>query len=188
MSQRRIYQDEFPYFVTTKTKEGVWFFDETKCAKLLSDIILQACQLKKHILYAYCIMPDHLHVLVGEDVGSHFDNPTAPTERCAGVEFEDFPTPNPARVSVPAVGDGQYNISQLMYAIKSYFINELRKRYNIDYSIWQKRFNTRIVDTEERLGNTIKYIKNNPQKAGLPKKYQLFPYMYFDMEKILDLL
>lgn len=186
MSQRRIYQEEFPYFVTTKTKDGICFFNKTKYALLLSNIIFQACHLKKYILYAYCIMPDHLHLLVKQMI-SHLDTPTAPTERCAGVEFEDFSTPNPARVSVPAVGDGQYNISQLMYTIKSYFIKEIREKYNINYSIWQPRFNTRVVDTEERLRNTIEYIKYNPVKAGLPKKYQAFPYQYFNRDKIFEL-
>jgi len=74
-----------------------------------------------------------------------------------------------------------------MYTIKSYFIKEIRGNYNIQYSIWQPRFNTRIVDTEERLINTLEYIKNNPEKAGLPEKYQRFPYMYFNWKMVDEL-
>jgi len=187
MTQRRIYQDEYPYFVTTKTKDGIWFFDKIKYAKLLSNIIFQACQLKKFILYAYCIMPDHLHALVGKNMGSFLDTPIAPAEGCAGVEFYDFSTPNPAWASVPAMGDGDYNISQLMHTIKSYYCLAVRMQYGFNNPIWQPRFNTRIVDLEKRLCRTIEYIKNNPEKAGLHSKYRKLTYQYFDCKLIENL-
>jgi len=102
MTQRRIYQDEFPYFITTKTRDGIWFF-EKKYSKILSDIIFYSCKLKNYILYAYCIMPDHLHMLIKQIVNNI--DPTAPAERCAGFGFGNHSILNPARVSEPAVGD-----------------------------------------------------------------------------------
>ena len=139
--------------------------------------------MKNYTLYAYCIMPDHLHLLVRQIINDI--NPTAPAERCAGVGYENYLFQKPERVSAPAKG---FNISQLIYTIKSYYIKEIREKYNINCSIWQKRFNSRIIDTEERLLNTIEYTENNPVNAGLPEKYSKFPYMYFNRKEILRLL
>jgi REP element-mobilizing transposase RayT len=187
MTQRRIYQEEYPYFITTNIKNGIWFFDKVKYAKLLSNIIFQACRLKKHILYAYCIMPDHLHALVGKDVGSHLDKPIAGTEAHAGIDIKMSSKFTPAHPSAGAVGDGDYNISQLMHAIKSYYCLAMRTQHGVNHPIWQPRFNTRIVDNEERLQNTIEYIKNNPIKNDLDKKYQREPYIYLN-KKLIDSL
>lgn len=66
MSQRRIYQDEYPYFVTTNTRNRKPFFDDIRYAQLLHKIILEACKMKDFLVYAFCVMPDHLHLLVGK--------------------------------------------------------------------------------------------------------------------------
>ncbi|OIP96906.1 hypothetical protein AUK40_04390 [Candidatus Wirthbacteria bacterium CG2_30_54_11] len=64
MTQRRINQVEYPYFVTANTAERIWLFEDTQLTEQLSAIIMKACQLKCATLYAYCIMPDHVHLLV----------------------------------------------------------------------------------------------------------------------------
>jgi len=50
-------------------------------------------------------------------------------------------------------------------------------------NIWQKRFNTRIINNNEYLATIIDYIENNPIKEHLPKKFQQIPYQYFDRRK-----
>ena len=75
-----------------------------------------------------------------------------------------------------------------MYTVKSYFINELRNKHDIPYSTWQKRFYTKIVDTRNYLKTVIRYIQNNPAKAGLPAEYQKSPYQYFDWAKLRKLM
>lgn len=207
MTQRRIYQDEFPYFVTTNTRDRRPFFDDIRYARLLHKVIIKSCWIKNCLVYAFCVMPDHLHLLVGKD-------PTQPQRVALGSDRGfDIPIdpmrPHPPAccrrrragrvtlglrngVDAPNAGrcarvDAKFDISQVMHAIKSYYYLAMRTQHGINYPIWQPRFNTRIVDTEERLRNTIEYIKNNPIKAGLPKKYQKLPYMYFNWELIYQL-
>ena len=177
MTQRRIYQDECPYFVTFRTKDNYPFFEKTKSAKLLSYIILEAGRIKRYCIISYQIMPDHVHILVYQKQTS------ATTESCARRKIKT----NPEQVSAPAMGGERDKISQLMYTIKSYFIYELRKKYNIPQSIWQRRFHTRIIDNEEYLKTIARYIKYNPIKASLPSKYHKMPYQYFDWESIKEL-
>jgi REP element-mobilizing transposase RayT len=68
-----------------------------------------------------------------------------------------------------------YNVSDLIQSVKGNFSYKL----NIG-NIWQRRFYTRIVDSNRYLGIVIDYIKHNPIKAELPKKYRKFPYQYFN--------
>ena len=63
MTQRRIYQNNYPYFITTNTRKRIWFFDNQKIAKIISDSIINSCEMNHYILYAYCIMPNHVHIL-----------------------------------------------------------------------------------------------------------------------------
>jgi REP element-mobilizing transposase RayT len=177
VTQRRIHQDEYPYFVTFRTKKECLLFEETKYAKLLTDIIVNSGKLKLFDILAYQIMPDHIHLLV---------NSSAPTERRTRDENKN-PLP---RVSAPAVFEVSApavespTISNLIYTIKSYFLNQLRKYHDIPYSIFQSRFYTRIVNNQRYLKTIILYIQNNPIKAELSDKYHQKPYQYFNWPKI----
>ncbi|MBU0598405.1 transposase, partial [Patescibacteria group bacterium] len=157
MTQRRIYQNEYPYFITFRTQEGCPLFEETKHAKLLSKIIFRTGQMKRFGILSYQIMPDHVHILTmsaGRDTRARGGN-----------------NPLPTRVSVPAVGGNQNTISDFIYTLKSYFYNQIRSQYNVDFPFWQKRYYTRIVNTDKYLYTVIKYIKQNPIEAELPDKY-----------------
>lgn len=150
MTQRRIYQEEFPYFITTNTLKRQKIFENTHFAVELYDTILKLCRKLHCPVYAFDIMPDHLHILIGTMA--------------------------------------KINISNILQQIKSIYTKNLREKYNFNRPIWQKRFNSRIVDSEERLRNTVNYILNNPIKAGLDKKYQEKPYIYINSKLIDSLL
>ncbi|MFH1366385.1 MAG: hypothetical protein ABIH38_00145 [Patescibacteria group bacterium] len=64
MTQRRIYQNEFPYFITTNIRERFWFFDNKEYTLLFYKIVIKACKKKDFILYAFGILADHVHLLV----------------------------------------------------------------------------------------------------------------------------
>jgi REP element-mobilizing transposase RayT len=171
MTQRRIYQEEFPYFVTLRTQDGYSLFEDEKMAGLLSEIIFNAGRLKQYDILAYQIMPDHVHVLI------YNQYPRAQASLPAIVYLNDC---------APAEGCARrdFNVSQLIHSIKSYYCDQIRDKYRINYPIWQKRFYTRIVNNRRYLHAVIGYIKNNPIKAKLPNKYNKMPYQYFDWPKI----
>ncbi len=106
MTQRRIYQDKYPYFVTFKAKENVSIFEKTEYANLLSCIIFKSGNLKQYNILSFQIMPDHVHLLVNS-----IKNMSATTESCARSNIIS----NPAPVSAPALEKSAgYNISQLI--------------------------------------------------------------------------
>ncbi len=115
MTQRRIYQDEYPYFVTIRTREAFELFAEMKYVELVVNIIFKTCKLKYFDVLAYQIMPDHAHILVYHQLpraraavpALPILNGRAPTAGCAGKKY--------------------FNISDLMHGIKSYFCDVIRK-------------------------------------------------------------
>jgi len=182
MTQRRIYQNEFPYFITFRTRENYPLFEDTKMTGLLANIIFNAGRLKRYDILAYQIMPDHVHLLVCQTEATAGGDTRV--RRSGGRRFR----PHTSRVSVPAMGSKTPpTISDLMYTIKSYFIKQIRTNHDISYSIWHTRFYTRIVSTRKYLRTVIEYIKYNPIKAGLPDKYCRPPYRYFTKLKTNNL-
>ena len=175
MTQRRICQNEFPYFITTNIRERFWFFDNKEYTLLFYKIVIKACKKKDFILYAFGILADHVHLLVKKrDIAGR-------DTRAVNSLF------NTTRVSAPALGGESNNISDLLYTIKSFFSYEMRKKYGLDFKFWQSRYNFRIIDNEKRLYNTIQYIKYNYQKHGLSEKYSRYPYLYIGEKQINDL-
>lgn len=167
MTQRRIYQNIYPYFITTNAKKRIWFFEDQRIAKIISDSIINSCKINYYNLYAYCIMPNHIHILV-----KSIYNPT--TERASLPAM----LRKVRQAGVPAMKSR--NISSLMHSIKSFSAKKIRDECNIEFKFWQNRFNYRIAYSKQDLQNKIYYIKNNPIKSGLEDKYKQFPYLFIN--------
>ena len=114
MTQRRIYQSEYPYFVTFRTKDNYPLFDELKYTALMSEVIFNSCNIKYFDVLSYQIMPDHVHLLTqNHKIDRTMLNNSAPAERCARGQSNGFNHIITERVSVPAMGlrarDGSQN-------------------------------------------------------------------------------
>lgn len=175
MSQRSFCQSDYPYFVTTKTRYNYGLFADKFYANQVARCIFHACNIKEVILYAFCIMPDHVHLLI--KLQKHNLQNRAPFPRCDQNKHRTL-----ERVRCDEVDGGKhggYNLSNFMQSMKGTFSRQI-----FNGIAWQKRFNYRIVDNYKRLDNTLKYIENNPKKADLPEQFLRLPYMYFNRIKI----
>ncbi|MDD5040113.1 MAG: transposase [Patescibacteria group bacterium] len=191
MTQRRIYQDEYSYFVTFRTREGFRLFEETRYAELLASIIVKTGEMKGYDVLAWQIMPDHVHILVGaagrwngiaaaeiKKSTAPVINSTAPTAGC-GMNKNKINISR-AQPAVVARSGKLFTVSDLVHGIKSYFYDQLRNSYGINFPYFQKRFYIRIVNTDEYFRTVIEYIKRNPFKAKLPGRYSGRPYQYIN--------
>ncbi|MFA5070720.1 MAG: transposase [Patescibacteria group bacterium] len=184
-----------PYFITTNIEERFWFFDNEKYAQLLYQIIIEAGRIKGFNLYAFCILPDHLHLLV-KNGGRALEKARCGTE---GETFFCFASHGfypyirressslPQRGLFPEKQRGLssprgYTISDLMQSIKGNFSRQIHVA-----ELWQSRYNFRIIDNEKRLYNILQYIKYNYEKHGLPGKYSRYPHLYLNNELINEL-
>jgi len=176
MTQRRIYQNDYPYFITFRIRDNFPLFEDKKMAELLADIMVKAGQLKGFYVLAYQIMPDHVHLLVQ----CNNTNRTLEKVRLVGDEnnfYSSERTLSSLRSQLK-----QYNISDLRQSIKGNFSRKLHMG-----NIWQPRFYTCIINTHQYLRTVIEYIQYNPIKAKLPVKYHLLPYQYCNKLKTEDL-
>jgi len=64
MTQRRRYQNKHPYFITTKTINNLWMFENEQYATILYNKIICISKYYKANLFSFCIMPDHLHIMI----------------------------------------------------------------------------------------------------------------------------
>lgn len=64
MTQRRIYQTEFPYFVTAAVKRRLPFFEDEHHATLLRAAILDRTTALHCELFGYATLLDHVHLLL----------------------------------------------------------------------------------------------------------------------------
>lgn len=161
MTQRRIYQDEYPYFVTFRTREELQLFEKTKHAELLADITFSAGRLKRFDILVYQIMLDHVHLLVQYRLADR----TLESMRSVFVNHNNISS-ECTLSRVRSDKKEKYTISDFMQSIKGNFSRELRMG-----NIWQCRFYARIVNDQKYLETVIHYIKNNPTKEKLPQKY-----------------
>jgi REP element-mobilizing transposase RayT len=172
MTQRRIYQEEYPYFVTFRIQEGFGLFDDVKYAELMARIIIKTCTIKGYDVLAWQIMPDHVHLLTYNK-----KHQAHPAEGALHSKMGSAGTAARARRRC-------FTVSDIMHGIKSYYCDQIRDQYGVDYPIFQKRFYSRIVNNHKYLRTVIEYIKHNPIKAELSRKYQKLPYQYFDWDRI----
>ena len=82
-------------------------------------------------LYAYCLMNNHIHLLIGEN--------------------ED-------------------NIGDVMKKIEVTFVKWYNEKYQRVGNLFQERYKSEPVETEEYLMTVFRYIHQNPLHAGLEKK------------------
>ena len=184
MTQRRIYQDEYPYFVTFRTKENSLIFEETKYAELLSKIMLNSGKLKGYNILSYQIMPDHAHLLTIKLSDRTLEN--VRSGGCSMVNKTSERTLSRVRSGNSKQqldkSSKQYTISDLLQSIKGNFSRKIHSG-----NIWQKRFYTRIINNQEYLTTITEYIKQNPVKQKLPNKYHRLPYQFFNWREIKSL-
>jgi len=145
----------------------------------MAGIIFNAGQLKRFDILAYQIMPDHVHLLVYHHLRAHPSVGALHSKMGSAGTLQFY-----SGSTRDARARGKYNVSQLMHAIKSYYCDQIRDQYGINYPILQPRFYTRIVTTRKYLSIVIEYIKYNPVKADLLSKYYKLSYQFVNWRKI----
>ena len=59
------------------------------------------------------------------------------------------------------------NLSAGMHRLNSSYAKYFNERYSVDGHLFDRRFGSRLVETEEHLNDALRYIAFNPVEAGL---------------------
>ncbi len=107
---------------------GNCYLKDERIAALVQENLLFADN-GRYRLYAWCIMPNHVHVLF---------------------------TPSTSQ-----------ELGKIVHSWKSYTAHECNKLLNRTGEFWQKEMYDRYIRDEKHFATAIRYIENNPVKAGL---------------------
>ncbi|NGP87243.1 transposase [Fodinibius halophilus] len=109
---------------------------------------------KRYDLYCYCIMCNHVHIVFKHTTKSK-DNDSSKSD---------------------------YPITKIMQSIKSYSALKCNKLLNRTGAFWQPESYDRVIRDQNELEKTIRYVLNNPVKAGLVTKWEQWPHSYCKLE------
>jgi putative DNA methylase len=104
---------------------------------------------KMHHLLAYCVLPNHVHVLL--QPVEPMDEPQARTLVATGDEIADKLSP----------------LAKVMQNLKGYTAHEANKLLGRKGQFWQHESYDHWVRDDEELERIVEYIAWNPVKAGL---------------------
>jgi putative transposase len=112
---------------------------------------------KAYELLAYCIMPNHVHLVcrIGapqdDDVG-RIDNPS----------YQGRPVP----------------LHRIMHSLKRHTARQANLKLSRQGAFWQQESYDRVVRDSEELQRIVDYVLYNPVKAGLVEDWEDWPWSY----------
>ena len=151
MSERyKAFEAEAPYFITFTLVEWIHLFDIQEFATILVDSIKYCVQNKGLLLFGYCIMPSHVHLIVQSQT-----NPLGSTIR----DLKKFTSSEIIRV---IKSNEKYQEHLIAFKDKA----ELIKR-NKYVKVWLDGYHPEIIFSNKFFFQKLNYIHNNPVTAGL---------------------
>jgi REP element-mobilizing transposase RayT len=70
----------------------------------------------------------------------------------------------------------EYELSDILHSLKSFTSHEANKILRRDGQFWIEEYFDRYIRNEQHFARTVRYIENNPVKAGLCREPGDWPY------------
>jgi|AntRauTorcE11897_2_1112592.scaffolds.fasta_scaffold34430_2 REP element-mobilizing transposase RayT len=178
MSQKyKIYNQALPYFITSTVINWIDLFTRNGYREVIIES-LKYCQREKGLLlYAYCIMTNHLHLIVGtkqnklQDIIRDFKSFTSKELR---KTIQNHPQES-----------RKYWILEMMYEA-----GKARKSNN-DFQFWKHNYHPIELNTNHLIDQKLEYIHMNPVKAGYVFNPEDFLYSsarnYAGLQSVIEL-
>ena len=109
----------------------------------------------RYRLLTYCIMPNHVHLLIGSLVSGEANH----RGRSA-----------------------KYPVSDTLRLLKGRTARECNLELKRNGSLWQHESYDHVIRNEQELEQTILYILHNPVKANLVREWKNWPFTYISSE------
>ena len=107
---------------------------------------------KVYTLIAFCIMSNHVHVVFTPLLNAH--------------SLKEIPASNPLRYE-----SDKPTLGAIMQSLKGYTAREANKILNRTGQFWEIESYDHQIRHAEELARIVKYVLNNPVKAGLVKNW-----------------
>ena len=148
-NQRKKYFVKFDELLN-KSKTGPFWLRNKKVAKLVTGAI-QYRDGKVYDLRAFCVMPNHVHMLF------------------LVTRHSVSSSPNSVRT---------YEVTKILQELKKFTAREANKILNRSGQFWHRESYDHVIRSAEEFNNVINYILQNPVKAGLAKRWDEWKWNY----------
>jgi len=142
----RIYETEFPYFMTCTIVGWLPVFTRPDAVDLLVDSWRYLQQKRDFKLFGFVILENHLHLIA-----------SAPKLQTAMQSFKSFT----ARAVIDLLRkEAAHTLLNQLRAHK------LRHKIESDFQLWQEGNHPQQIQNDEMMWQKLEYIHNNPVKRG----------------------
>lgn len=167
---RKRYFKRFDEFLDKHTSGPKWLNDE-RVAKIVEDAIRYRDG-KEYELIAYCIMPNHVHMVVDVERSDNSDAERTLVSKEPGDRTEVRST----------VSYKNYKLTKILREIKGSTARECNKILNRSGAFWQHESYDHVIRNGKECGNIISYVLNNPVNAGIVADWQKWKWSYCKYE------
>jgi len=153
------------YFVTFTVVHWIDFFIRNEYRNLFVDSV-RYCQENKGLeVYAWCLMPSHVHLIIGGD-GTH---------DLVGIirDLKSFTSRNIRKLLEDrgAIGESRREWMYWMFQRAG-----IKNSNNNDFQFWQQHNHPIVLDNNELLEQKMNYIHQNPVQAGFVDRPETWLY------------
>jgi putative transposase len=169
-SQKRIYEEQGEYFVTTATLNRYPYFADPILAELFVRDLWFATKLKRFELFGFVVIPDHVHLLFQPRGKFNYSQIMHNVKRVFSLQANQIMFSSPLGVESKPAGDDIYHRLQwpkTLVDLHRRFIQAHGVHHNMPRFKWQSSFRDRVIRDENDYLNHLEYIHNNPVKHGL---------------------
>jgi len=138
---------EHVFFITICTVDKQPYFSDPKISKIIIDELEYRRADKEIKLFCYCIMPNHIHLLISLN--------------------ENYTKKEGAFV--------ERTLQNWVSAFKRYTSRVSNQLHDIK-PLWQANFFDHVVRKDESLVEICSYILNNPVRKGMASNWEEYPY------------
>lgn len=179
MSEKyKIYEPEKPYFITMTVVGWIDLFTR-KNHKILIVNSLKYCQKHKGLaIFAWCLMPNHLHMIVRADG----------TQNLSAI-LRDFKKHTSKKLIQQIIEDHESRMSWMLAYFKhsGRYLNRVK-----DYKVWQDGNHPEIIYSPEFFYQKLNYIHKNPVKEMIVSDEEDFWFSsarnYSERDYLLDVI
>ena len=186
--QQKLYFSKFDNALDNYSRGPYWLKN-----KSVAEIIKEAFHYrdkKVYDLFAYTIMPNHIHFVIKPIVGQHamltegnYKKEKNNTERL-NRQLGKLSYNSNKKQNIGRKTPSPYLLGDIMESLKGFTAFECNKILNRKGVFWQHENYDHVIRNQEELVRIIKYIMNNPVKAHLCEAPEDWRWNYYNPDLI----
>src|ERR1700726_133311 len=146
---------DLPHFERPWAKYAITFAtqDHRQLSAKARDVVMESLlrwKDRRYELYAACVMPDHVHLLI---------EPMVEREDESGKPIF-------------------FSLSKILHGIKSFTANKINKTERKSGAVWETESFDRLIRSESDLQEKFNYIARNPWDAGVVRRDEDYPWVW----------